>query len=181
MDAAAPPPAMGLATTEAGSSGVATARRSRRRRSNFSGEGSLPEEQATAGDGRTAFPEPRGSDDGVPPALQSPCVVDWSDRVGREEESLRLAVIITAIGAAAVVPMGDVANLLAAKSDLVAESLVLRRSGLVEFLVFMADEESAINLAKSNDSPADNGSIRLHCRRWTHFALSVRGCAAQAG
>lgn len=33
----------------------------------------------------------------------------------------------------------------------------------------MADKESAINLANSNDSPADNGSIRLQCRRWTRF------------
>lgn len=60
-------------------------------------------------------------------------------------------------------------DLLPTKFDLSAESLVLRRDGPAEFLVFMANEESTIHLANSNDSPADNGTIRLYCRHWTHF------------
>lgn len=77
--------------------------------------------------------------------------------------------LITAVGAVGEVLVVEVVELLASKFDLAADSLVLRRVGPVEFLVFMADEESASNLANNNDSPADNGVIRLHCRRWSRF------------
>lgn len=45
-----------------------------------------------------------------------------------------------------MVPVDEVVEVLAAKFDLAAGSLVLRRAGPTEFLVSMADEESTINL-----------------------------------
>lgn len=77
--------------------------------------------------------------------------------------------LITAIGDANEVSVREVAELLASKFDLAVESLVLHRVGPVAFLVFMEDEESASNLTKINDSSADNGVIRLHCRHWSRF------------
>lgn len=140
------------------------------RRSTRPSVGSQSGEPESLGNGGNASPEPCVSDDGDPPALISPCVVDRSDCIGREEDNLKLVVLITAISEAAMVPLGEVAVLLASKFGLAADSLILRRVGPVEFMVFMADEESAANLANSNNNPADNGLIRLHCRRWSRFA-----------
>lgn len=156
--------------------GTGDARRSRRRRRPQHrrklvrpDDGSQSDAQENLGNGGNTSPGPRASDDGDLPALVAPCVIDRADRICREEEALRLAVLVTAISEVDSVSIQEVAGLLASKFDLAADSLVLRRVGPLEFLVFMADEESAINLANSNNSPADNGSIRLHCRRWSRF------------
>lgn len=93
--------------------------------------------------------------------------MDWSDRIVREEERLKRAMLITCIGDAASVSLREVSELLAYKFDLVAESMVLHRVGPVEFLVFMEDEDSVIKVANSNNRPTDNASIRLHYRQWS--------------
>lgn len=88
-------------------------------------------------------------------------------RLERAKQDLHRAVVVTAVGDFSWVSIEDVANMLAAKFDLVPGVLDIRCSGLIEFLVFMADEESVINLSNSNNELTGNGVVRLHCRWWT--------------
>lgn len=62
-------------------------RRRPHRRHRPTRHGASSEEQDSEGNGGTASPGPRASDDGVPPALLCPCVLDWSDPAGREEDN----------------------------------------------------------------------------------------------
>lgn len=145
--------------------------RKRKNRGNFNPP---PDDKAGQGHGGDASPGVN-LDDGVPPAPMQPCIIDWSDRLDRAEQDLRRAVVITAVGDCSWVATEDVADMLSAKFDLVPALLDIRRSGPIEFLVYMADEESAINLSNNNNQPAGNGVVRLHCRRWTRHLHAAGG------
>jgi hypothetical protein len=60
----------------------------------------------------------------VPP----PCIIDWSDQVASGEEDLANAVMVSVISDEPLVSAGEVAVVLAARIDVAASSLVLRRA-----------------------------------------------------
>lgn len=114
---------------------------------------------------------PPASDDGVPPALGPPCVIDWSGQLARAEADLRLAVLVTVISSNPV----DLATAMAAVNEafnLDGNTSVLRRSHMENvFILFVADEATVSSLIHAGPTTGP-GEIRLLCRRWSRQAFA---------
>jgi len=102
--------------------------------------------------------------------MPPPCIINWSDRVTRAEEDLTSAVIVTVCGSAPLAPAGEVAEVIAARLSLAADSLVLRQSSDSSYLLVLPDVGSVERLVDRRLPPPRSATFSLLCRHWSRFA-----------
>ncbi|KAJ1288277.1 hypothetical protein BS78_02G078500 [Paspalum vaginatum] len=139
--------------------------RSRRRRASRSPP---PSASGSMEDGSDSSEAPLA--DGVP--IRKPQrFLASSSGVEDMEMGLRCALIITCIGGSETIPRESVSALLARRFGLAEGPLVLRRVSATEFILFLADEATAVRVFDGG-KPVISPSLQLHVARWTRFFRS---------
>ena len=116
---------------------------------------------------------PEASCDAVKPP---PCIIDWSDQVASAVEDLARAVTVTVIGDEPLASADEVAAVLAARIDVVASSLVLRRASPSSYLLFLPDLALVDRLVGLQQLVSwSTYNFSLLCKRWSRLS-GARGC-----
>lgn len=100
-----------------------------------------------------------------------PCIIDWSDQVAKAEEDLANAVVVSVISDGPLAAVEEVAALVAARIDVVASSLVLRRASPSSYLLVLPSltlVERLVGLRQPISSSGFNFS--LLCKHWSHLS-----------
>jgi hypothetical protein len=100
-----------------------------------------------------------------------PCIVGWSDQVGRAVEDLAYAVVVSVITDGPLAAVEDVAALIAATIDVAASSLVLRRASSSSYLLVLPGlplVERLVGLRQPISSSEFNFS--LLCKCWSRLS-----------
>jgi hypothetical protein len=104
-----------------------------------------------------------------PRVLPPPCVMDWSDRIGRVEFGLRQAVLASAICNHPVVLVEAVRDAISASFDVVVEQGNICRISSKVFLVTLEDDDTVPRMLNTSEHPPENESFRLRFRRRSRF------------
>ncbi|KAG2625413.1 hypothetical protein PVAP13_3KG207177 [Panicum virgatum] len=138
--------------------------RRRRRRPRFRRRADAGQSESTAPPDAPPLGTEETMEDLAAPTLDEqtdkPCIINWSSRIARAEEDLVHAVIVTVIGASPLAPAHAVADILAAKLNVEASSLVLRRASPSSYLLMLPDV-SLVNRLVSQQQPLRSPEFSL--------------------
>lgn len=99
-----------------------------------------------------------------------PCIIDWSDQVARAEEDLANAVVVSVINDGPLAAVEEVAEVIAARIEVVVSSLVLRRASSSSYLLVLPDLALVERLVGLQQSIRSSGfSFSLLCKRWSRL------------
>ncbi|XP_066398372.1 uncharacterized protein [Miscanthus floridulus] len=99
-----------------------------------------------------------------------PCIIDWSDQVARAEEDLARAVLVSVIGDEPLAAVEVVAAVIAARIDMVASSLVLRRSSPSSYQLVLPDLALVERLVGLQQPCLSGFNFSLLCKRWSRLS-----------
>jgi hypothetical protein len=105
-----------------------------------------------------------------PPACEQPlpCIINWTDHFATAEADLAHAVIVSVIGDGPLAEASVVAAAIAARLDVEANGLVLRRASASSYLLVLPDLNS-VEFLIGLRQPLRSTNFSLLCKKWSRL------------
>ena len=97
-----------------------------------------------------------------------PCIINWTDAIARAEDDLAHAVIVTVIGDQPLAEANMVEAAIAARLDVAAGSLVLRRASASSYLLVLPNL-SLVERLVGLRQPLCASNFSLLCKKWSRL------------